>query len=78
LHRLLDKGSKCIYNSLGNPTYTSTTPKKEESCTIIGLFFVPFGISTKDEELDPPSLYWIPKLNKRPYKQRYIAGSAKC
>jgi len=33
---------------------------------------------TKDEELDLPSLYWIPKLHKCPYKQRYIAGSAKC
>ena len=25
-----------------------------------------------------PKLYWIPKLHKNPYKQRYIAGSAKC
>jgi hypothetical protein len=24
-----------------------------------------------------PSLYWIPKLHERPFKQRYIAGSAK-
>jgi hypothetical protein len=23
-------------------------------------------------------LYWIPKLHKWPFKQRYIAGSAKC
>jgi hypothetical protein len=37
-----------------------------------------FGISTKDEELDLPSLYWIPKLHKCPFKQPYIAGSAKC
>ena len=37
-----------------------------------------FGISTKDEELDLPSLDWIPKLHKCPFKQRYIAGSAKC
>ena len=37
-----------------------------------------FGISTKDEELDLPSLYWIPKLHKCPFKQRYIAWSAKC
>jgi hypothetical protein len=37
-----------------------------------------FEISTKDEELDLPSLYWIPKLHKIPFKQHYIAGSAKC
>jgi hypothetical protein len=35
-----------------------------------------FGISTEEKELDLPSLYWIPKL-KCPFKQRYIAGSAK-
>jgi len=33
-------------------------------------------MSTKDEELDLPSLYWISKLHKCPFKQRYIAGSA--
>jgi hypothetical protein len=34
---------------------------------------------TKEEILDNhrPSLYWIPKLHKCPFKQRYIAGSAK-
>ena len=37
-----------------------------------------FGISTKDEELDLPSLYWIINLHKCPYKQRYFAGSVKC
>ena len=37
-----------------------------------------FGISIKDDDCDLPSLYWIPKLHKCPYKQRFIAGSAKC
>jgi hypothetical protein len=37
-----------------------------------------FGISTIDEELDLPSLYWIPKLHKCPFKQCYIAGFVKC
>ena len=37
-----------------------------------------FGISAKDEELDLPPLYWIPRLHKCPFKWRYIAGSAKC
>jgi hypothetical protein len=32
----------------------------------------------RDEELDLPSLYWIPKLHKCPFKQPYIDGSAKC
>ena len=25
-----------------------------------------------------PYLYWIPKLHKTPYKERYIAGSSNC
>ena len=25
-----------------------------------------------------PHLYWIPKIHKNPYKQRFIAGSSKC
>ena len=30
----------------------------------------------KSEDL--PYLYWIPKLHKTPYKDRYIAGSSTC
>ena len=28
--------------------------------------------------LDPPLLYWTPKLHKSPMKHRFIAGSSKC
>jgi len=35
-------------------------------------------ISTKDDELDLSSLYWIPKIHRCPFKQHYIAGSVKC
>ena len=37
-----------------------------------------FGISLPEEDIDRPKLYWITKLQKNPYRQRYIAGSAKC
>ena len=67
-----------IDNSLGNPTYTPTTLTKEEILDNHRSVLCFFGISTKDEELDLPSLYWIPKLHKYPFKQRYIARSAKC
>jgi hypothetical protein len=50
-----------INNSLGNPTYTPTTPTKEEILDNHRSVLCSFGISTKDEELDLPSLYWIPK-----------------
>ena len=52
--------------------------RKRKSWTIIGLFYVPFGISTKDQELNLPSLYWIPKSHKCHFKKLYIAGSTKC
>ena len=64
-----------IDNSLGNPTYTPTT---EEILDNHRFVLCSFGISTKDEELDLPSLYWIPKLHNYPFKQRYIGGFAKC
>jgi hypothetical protein len=67
-----------IDDSLGNPTYTPTTLTKEEILDNHRSVLCSFGISTKDEELDLPSVYWIPKLHKCPFKQRYIAGSAKC
>ena len=37
-----------------------------------------FAVNTEDGNIDLPSLYWIPKLHEDPYKQRFIAGSAKC
>jgi hypothetical protein len=45
-----------------------------KTCTIIGLLYVPLGIPTKDDELDLPSLYWIPKLHKCPFKQVILLG----
>ena len=36
------------------------------------------GINVKKEECDLPSLYWIPKLHKCPYKERYIAVFSGC
>jgi len=67
-----------INNSLSNPTHTPATLMKEEILDNHMSVLCSFGISTKDEELVLPSLYWIPKLHKCPLKQRYIAGSAKC
>ena len=66
-----------IDNSLGNPTYTPTL-SKEETLYNHRSVLCSFVISTKDEELDLPSLYWIPLLHTCPFKQRYIGGSAKC
>ena len=31
-----------------------------------------------DEEEKLPQMHWIPKLHKKPYKTRFIAGSSSC
>ena len=68
-----------IDNSLGNLIHIPRRHiRKRTSWTIIGLFYVPLEFQPKMKNLDLPSLYWIPKLHKCPFKQRYIAGSAKC
>ena len=46
-----------IDNSPGNPTYTPTTLTKEEILDNHRSDLCTFAISTKDEELDLPSLY---------------------
>ena len=66
-----------IDNSLGNPTYIPTTLTKEEILDNHRSVLCSFENSTKDEELDLPSLFWIQKLHKCPFKQHYIARSAR-
>jgi hypothetical protein len=46
-----------IDNSLGNPAYIQRTLTKEEIVDNYRSILCSFGISTKDEELDLPSLY---------------------
>ena len=58
-------------------TWQPTTLTKEEILDNHRSVLCSFVISTKDEELDLPSLYWIPELHMCPYKQRYSAGAAK-
>ena len=67
-----------IDGSDGNPTYTRSTFAKDEIIDNHMSVLSSFGISFPKEDCDLPSLYWIPKLHKDPYKQRFIAGSAKC
>ena len=62
----------------GNPTYSLTAMSKDEILQNHHSVMLTFGIPLSEEDIDLPKLYWIPKLHKNPYKQRYIAGSAKC
>ena len=62
----------------GNPTYNLTAMSKEDILQNHHSVMLTFGISLPEEDIDLPKLYLISKLHKNPYKQRCIAGSAKC
>ena len=59
-------------------TYQRTNLSKSEILINHRSVLSSFGVNTKDDDIDLPSLYWIPKLHKDPYKQRFIAGSSSC
>ena len=37
-----------------------------------------FGLFVDEDHCKLPTLYWLPKLHKRPYKSRFIANSSAC
>ena len=37
-----------------------------------------FGVKAKENQDKVPTLYWLPKLHKKPYKARLIANSSSC
>ena len=37
-----------------------------------------FGVKAKENQDKVPTLYWLPKLQKKTYKARFIANSSSC
>ena len=37
-----------------------------------------FGLFVDEDHSKLPTLYWLPKLHKRPYQSRFIANSSAC
>ena len=37
-----------------------------------------FSVCVKERHGRLPTMYWSPKLHKRPYKERFIANSSSC
>ena len=37
-----------------------------------------FGVKSKENQDKVPTLYWLPRLHKKPYKARFIANSSSC
>ena len=65
-------------NGNASSTYQRTNLSKSEILINHRSVSSSFGVNAKDDDTDLPSLYWIPKLQKDPYKQRFIAGSSSC
>jgi hypothetical protein len=47
----------------------------QNHASVLNTINIPVHIN---DDYELPYLYWIPKLHKAPFKQRYIAGSKKC
>ena len=82
-------GWRCVYyeclikelgfsDTSGNSAYKHSTFNREEILANHKSFMETLGIPSPENNNDLPSLYWIPKLHKTPYKARFIAGSSKC
>ena len=76
---------ECLINELGinsntssNTTYKPTSFDKDEILANHRSFMTSLSSPSGKESEDLPYLYWIPKLHKTPYKERYIAGSSTC
>ena len=37
-----------------------------------------FGLFVDEDHSKLPTIFWLPKLHKRPYKSRFIANSSSC
>ena len=37
-----------------------------------------FDVKVKENQDKVPTLYWLPKLHKKPFKARFIANSSSC
>ena len=37
-----------------------------------------FSVCVKERQYRLPTMYWLPKLHKKPYKARFIANSSSC
>jgi hypothetical protein len=65
-------------NTSSNTTYKPTSFDKDEILANHSSFLTSLNIPSGEESEDLPYLYWITKLHKTPYKERYIAGSSTC
>jgi len=66
----------CFSNSNSSSTYEFIDKPIQDIVHDHLRFLTPHKIMPPD--LDLPKMYWLPKMHKSPYKQRFIAGSRRC
>ena len=67
-----------LYSDESNTTYSLSTLSEREIFQNHSSVLNEFGIRLACDDKVLPLLYWIPKIHKNPYKQRFIAGSSRC
>ena len=62
----------------GTKAYEQTS-EKEKSVINNHIFHnTRFAVSVNEDQERLPTVYWLPKLHKKPYKARFIAISSSC
>ena len=60
-----------------DPTYIPCTESFDDILRTHANFVNSMGLEMSEEDKNVPYLYWTPKLQKTPFKRRFIAGSSK-
>jgi hypothetical protein len=58
--------------------YTLTSSSESDIVTAHTLHITKFRISVAPKQDKVPTMYWLPKMHKTPYKARFIANSSSC
>ena len=67
------------FDSIGNDTYKPCKENEEHYVDQISSTLLRrFGIKVEHENMCLPCIFWNPKLQKDPYKARFIAGAKHC
>ena len=74
--------SCCVRWANGGPMYTCYLGLSLSLCMVFAhlylLILILFSVCVNEGQDKLPTMYWLPKLHKRPHKARFIANSSSC
>ena len=59
-------------------THNTIPPKHRVTLQNVEFVLLKFSVCVKERQDRLPTMYWLPKLHKTPYKARFIANSSSC